>query len=100
MLASKTIVGQPKARANVVPWEPPWPLSGFSGAGAFLDGALVVFPVLVGTLALSIVLSAEVDAAVVISGKVAVERVVEAEIAEAYPLEGDLVVNGEKVRGA
>jgi DNA-directed RNA polymerase subunit RPC12/RpoP len=99
MLASKTIVGHPKYRANVVPWEPPWPLEGLV-VYAYLDGEVVVYAVLAGTVVCLGVLDAE-EVAVedVLYGTIAVEQVLEDEIAidYEYPLDGDLYVNGEKV---
>jgi hypothetical protein len=96
MLASKTIVGHPKGRANVVLWEPPWPLQGYAIGGAFLDGELVVIPVLMGSFAMAVVLAAEVGAEVVLCGSLAVEQPLEDAQAIEWALDGDLYVNGEK----
>jgi hypothetical protein len=97
-IAISGLPGQPKNLTRIVPSLVTRPKA--AGIPAFLDGTLVVFPVLVGSIVLSIVLAGDVDAAVVLSGKVVVEEVLEGTRVESYPLEGDLVVNGEKVRGA
>jgi len=100
MLASKFIVGHPKVRgAYVSIWQPLWPKAGLGVFGAFLDGELVIYAVLAGTVfCLGVLDAEEVALEDVLYGTIAAERVLEDEVAIDYesPLDGELYINGEK----